>query len=268
MSQEGSILTLMLSINSLPTCVFCGSEDMSEEHVIADWALRAFGRSRRPFLRRGAMTASSIPGASGLRVTPEEPFLTAKVVCRTCNNGWLSDIDRAASEVLKPVLQSGTTVTLSTAGQTAAANWVYKSAIVFDVAEHGRHGPLAPLREPFFAAKQAGARAGIWLGPASDPGVLPLSGTEIGLWRFGVQPTKRLLRLSMRINSADGSTSSSTESVHPIPGYHVMLGNLWAFLGHPHMPPVDDQALRGFAQVWPAMPTDVAVSGRSKRVPL
>lgn len=256
----------MPSISSLPTCVFCDSDDMSEEHVIADWALRAFGRTRRPFLLRGSLGSSPVPGRSSMRVSPQEPFLTARVVCTACNNGWISDIDRGAAEVLKPALQSAAAVSLSPAGQAAAASWVYKSAIVFDAAEHGRDGPLAPLREPFFASKRAGNGAAIWLGPSSDPSVLPLSATEVGLSRFGVQPTKRVLRLSLRIDSADGTSSTSSESVHPIPGYHVMLGNLWSFLGHPHVPPVDDQALKGFAQVWPPTRSEVVVTGRSKRL--
>ena len=38
----------MPSAITLERCIFCGEQEVSEEHIIADWALRAFARSRKP----------------------------------------------------------------------------------------------------------------------------------------------------------------------------------------------------------------------------
>ena len=35
-------------LRELDRCVFCDGTDMTEEHLIADWAHRAFARKRKP----------------------------------------------------------------------------------------------------------------------------------------------------------------------------------------------------------------------------
>lgn len=35
----------------LKACIFCGSDDISQEHLVSDWMLRAFANSKRPDLR-------------------------------------------------------------------------------------------------------------------------------------------------------------------------------------------------------------------------
>jgi hypothetical protein len=81
-------------VRELDRCVFCDSDDVTEEHLIADWAHRAFAKSRKP---QNRMLASGI-AADQLALKDGDPVLTARVICRACNNGWVSSIDRAASE--------------------------------------------------------------------------------------------------------------------------------------------------------------------------
>lgn len=38
----------MASFRELDVCIFCGDSDMTKEHVIAAWVLRAFQQQRRP----------------------------------------------------------------------------------------------------------------------------------------------------------------------------------------------------------------------------
>jgi hypothetical protein len=71
----------MTSFRELDECIFCGDSDMTEEHLIAAWVLRAFHRQRKP----DAGLSGSFVGPGQMRLSPEEPISTAKVVCRSCN---------------------------------------------------------------------------------------------------------------------------------------------------------------------------------------
>lgn len=129
----------MSSAITLKRCIFCGAEGVSEEHIIAEWAFRAFARSRKP----RPNFAGTFTAPDQLKVEADEPIQTAGVTCKPCNNGWLSLIDNDAARVLKPLIQGASEVTLDAAGQTAFAAWINKCALIFDAAQHG---PMASLR--------------------------------------------------------------------------------------------------------------------------
>lgn len=99
----------------LAACIFCGDPDITQEHLVADWAIRAFTRQRKPFL-----LAAHLPVAGeSARVGSAAPTLAAGVTCRECNNGWISTLDREASTFLKPIIR-GSTVTMSPSQQAIA----------------------------------------------------------------------------------------------------------------------------------------------------
>jgi hypothetical protein len=79
--------------------------DMTEEHLIAAWILGAFHRQRKP----DAGLRGSFVGPGQMRLSPDEPISTAKVVCRSCNNEWLSVVDNAAADVLKSLIRGSPT---------------------------------------------------------------------------------------------------------------------------------------------------------------
>lgn len=153
----------MASFRELDACIFCGDSDMTEEHLIAAWVLRAFHRQRRP---EPGFTGTFV-GRGEMQLSPEEPISTARVVCRSCNNGWLSVIDNAAAEVLKPLIRGDDTVTLDGSEQAAFAAWIYKCALIFDAAAKGSNGELVSLREGFRESREAGPGCVIYAGPAT-----------------------------------------------------------------------------------------------------
>lgn len=105
---------------------------------MADWVLRAFARSKKPqFALAGTIVA---PGQ--MRLEAAEPVSTAQVVCARCNNGWMSRIDNAAAQVLRPLVQGQTAVDLVAGAQQAVAGWIFKSALTFDALQTGNAGPL------------------------------------------------------------------------------------------------------------------------------
>jgi hypothetical protein len=236
----------MSSAITLERCIFCGDQEVSEEHIIAAWALRAFARSRKP----DRSFAGTFTAPDQLKVEAARPIQTAGVTCKACNNGWLSLIDNDAARVLKPLIQGESEVELDAAGQSAFAAWIYKCALIFDAAQHGVDGQLASLRTGFMESQLAGPGCVIYAGPTGAPAPFELPGLEekLGLRLFGVRPANGTVRLEI-----NGQLSEI-----PIPGYQVLLGNLCAYLGG-QVPPIGPESLVGFEQVWLARDEPVVV---------
>jgi hypothetical protein len=244
------------SLHQPDGCIFCGSSDLTEEHLIAAWVFRAFHRSRR----HPAGFGGTFVGPGELHISPEEPIATAKVLCRRCNNEWISRIDTAAADVLKPLIRGEETVTLDRAGQVAFAAWIYKSALVFDAAIDDEDGDLASLRQGFHDSHEAGPGCVIYAGlappaPISLPGVPEVAGLRM----FGVRPISGTMNLEINVQNPDGTVTPGRQTAIAIPGYQVMLGALCAYLGG-RVPPITEDSLEGYVQVWPARSEPVTVS--------
>lgn len=250
-------------LRELDRCVFCDGGDVTEEHLIADWAHRAFAKSRKP---NGLMSAAIAQGGR-LMKTHDDPVGTAKVVCRDCNNRWLSEVDNRASRVLKPLVRGEREVELDRAGQTAVAAWIYKCALIFDVVEYGHGGPLASQRPLFRDSPLAGPGCAITVGPALPPPSLTVGDppTTVNLWMLGVRPANGTMHLTVDVQSADGSETTRSEQPTriSIPGYQVMVGALNAYLGGRSVFPIAPESLVGYAFVWPARTEPVTVRAAS-----
>jgi hypothetical protein len=75
-------------------CVFCGSSDLTREHILPDW-LTEIGLDLEPSIHH-AGPRNRLP-----RQWSARPYTTTvKMVCAACNNGWLSQL----AGVAKPVI--------------------------------------------------------------------------------------------------------------------------------------------------------------------
>lgn len=108
------------------TCVFCGKPGKLErEHIISDWisdSLKLAGLT--PPIKHEMKSGERIIvwiGANRLEVAP-------KCVCRTCNGGWMSDLEVAVRPVLEPLLYAKER-TVSPAEQTLIATWLAVKAV-------------------------------------------------------------------------------------------------------------------------------------------
>jgi hypothetical protein len=81
-----------------------------------------------------------------------------------------------------------------------------------------------------------------------------LSGSFVGPGEMSLSPGSSDVR-----RPSDQRRSPGTPSSIPIPGYQVMLGGLYAYLGGP-VAPITPKSLEGYVQIWPAKPAPVVVS--------
>jgi hypothetical protein len=245
----------MVCGRTLDRCIFCEGHPTTEEHVVADWVLRAFARTKKPqFGLAGTMVA---PGQ--MRLEAAEPISTARVVCQPCNNGWMSRIDNAAARVLRPLVQGKAVVDLASGAQRAVAGWIFKSALTFDALQSGNEGPLGGLRGDFAASHRAPPGCTVYLGPAPPvPFSLATVPEAAGLVMFGVRPTEGRMNVRSQIHTPDGKLARVGSSNLAIPGYLVMLGRVQAIISGVRAPLVPTSG-QGFVRIWPTANEPVTV---------
>lgn len=164
-------------------CLFCGSSDVTEEHLIAAWVFRAVQQTRKPKIN--VIRTNRSTGQSVDRYGIQQD--TAEVSCRSCNNGWMSRLDNAAAEVLKPLLRANAPVNLSEKQQIAVAAWCLKTVMVNDLPLTGGQSLLREYAPRLMQDGQPPEFIEIWHGPPSlSPtdgfamvGVLPNDGTLV-----------------------------------------------------------------------------------------
>ena len=71
----------------------------------------------------------------------------ARVVCETCNNGWMSDLDAQASATMSNMIRHGSAVSLLPIGIASIAMFAYKAAVVVNCAGNELGGPFFPPAE-------------------------------------------------------------------------------------------------------------------------
>lgn len=136
-------------------CIFCDNNSGSREHLWPKWI-----HERKDF---GPLKMER--GKSGKVIIPH-PQITVKTVCRSCNNGWMSDLESENIPIIGNTLQD-IAVPLDQAQQTTVGAWAMKTAMMSDSTK----GRLAPNR--FYKrgecvnmrlTREIPARTLIWIG--------------------------------------------------------------------------------------------------------
>jgi hypothetical protein len=128
----------MTSGRRVGECLFCGQTgELTDEDLISKWANKA--RTERS--GRAPKIAYSSRRVDGDVIIPLEQKLrqTYSVirvpdVCATCNRGWMSRIDKTASEIVKRLLP-GHRVGLPVRDQEALARWLALKTLIADRAD-------------------------------------------------------------------------------------------------------------------------------------
>lgn len=119
-------------------CIFCGSTDISGEHIWPQWAAPILGHKSK----RGKRLEQFIVHTRKFQLVSTESKKghghTAdrkiRAVCQNCNNTWMSAVEKQAKDILTPMM-TGSNVELTQEMQKALADWITLKVLV---AEHNR----------------------------------------------------------------------------------------------------------------------------------
>lgn len=152
-------------------CIFCGEDGKaSTEHVIPKWAgavlLRLPTTGVNPGGRRMThrFTPSEGNDTKAREWETDEPSLTTSSVCLGCNNGWLSELESAASPILGPLLL-GKPASLATEEQRTLATWIYKTVLLLQMVRAKTDRPIPTRRfHELYELGRPPADVRVWLG--------------------------------------------------------------------------------------------------------
>lgn len=120
---------IVVSFERALLCLFCPNLADSREHLWSSWMnevlpTKAPGSTTYTLDREGEDSKSWL--------SPKPATHTVKVVCETCNTGWMSKIEARAKPIMVPLLR-GEERELHKADQEALAAWAYLKTVI---AEH------------------------------------------------------------------------------------------------------------------------------------
>jgi hypothetical protein len=151
-------------------CIFCGRSGLSKEHVFPDWMREIFPRSSTDTHTHGSMDYGHLP------IVGQNPLVSqrtrqgqagtrkVRVVCRTCNGGWLSRMEKSTQPVLKDLLQ-GHSFSFTDEQREALARWITRTVMTAEfLDQHGATITQAE-RSAFFTSPNALPHWNIWIAP-------------------------------------------------------------------------------------------------------
>ena len=107
------------------TCIFCGLTADSREHLLPEWLQGLFESEEQHVYWREV---------GGQKTSWKKKGFTekTKVVCASCNHGWMSQLETVAKEVLSPAIaRSMVPWRFDLQSQWVAAEWATKTSYVF-----------------------------------------------------------------------------------------------------------------------------------------
>jgi hypothetical protein len=151
-------------------CVFCGESpvQLTVEDALPNWLLAFWGSQQ---FAVGEVTQVYQHLDTGERTVFNAPLsVSAKIVCVTCNTGWMSDIQSRASKYLKPMI-SGEQISLDSSAQRWVATWAFMTACAWEFAQPRRNIPRSKRRELKELRRQPPSGTQLWIGyyASQDP---------------------------------------------------------------------------------------------------
>ncbi|RDI21705.1 hypothetical protein [Lentzea flaviverrucosa] len=153
-------------------CLMCGSDgELSREHAIPAWIGRELNTTSEPVGHR----YEGFPGSGISREwTAKCIDIKVKKICKTCNNGWMSRLEKEAEPVLTPLIQ-GTSRAVTTVECKLITRWFLKTMLMLELAGDRTQRVALPTHEDWVRAGHLPPDVALWLGAARRP-----SGTATG----------------------------------------------------------------------------------------
>jgi hypothetical protein len=151
-------------------CIFCGSTPLSKEHFWPNWAAS--------LLKKGGVSLKTEhfvqKHKSGMLLNPKRLTrqgsactFKIKIVCKSCNNGWMGRIEGRVKPILSEMI-IGRTVLLSEQDQTLLATWITMKMIISE--HHMNKSPITDKRRlyEFYKNPKPIDWATIWIALCED----------------------------------------------------------------------------------------------------
>jgi hypothetical protein len=132
-------------------CIFCQKQaKLTPEHIWPRWTTKLFPNQKFTIQRVDGRDGSVLQEwrDSGISVSP-------KLVCKECNEGWMSDIETKASTVIKKMVNTQGRIQLSFSEVTSLAEFTFKTSVLADHLSSGRKPFFTPSTRNHFAQSRA-----------------------------------------------------------------------------------------------------------------
>jgi hypothetical protein len=112
----------------MSTCAFCSkAAKISGEHIWSQWMRELFPSKRFRFFQRDES------GKVIKTWNPHNLDLTANVVCKPCNEGWMSDLERQhAKPAMTALIVGDKGITVSQSQRQLNGAFAFKTAVIVD----------------------------------------------------------------------------------------------------------------------------------------
>jgi hypothetical protein len=181
----------------MATCAFCGETgNPSSEHVIPRWLSGPLTRAQlHPQVDVAAEMVThrfERPVDSGTESREWRSRglgLLTNRVCKTCNSGWLSNLESDAGPIVAPLV-TGQAASLDGHHQTLLATWSYKTLLLCQMLRPPsiRSIPASRLRQ-FFTDRRPPDDAHLWIGVTQGGTAVHESSTHVDFKTVGDNAT-------------------------------------------------------------------------------
>jgi hypothetical protein len=148
------------------TCIFCQQRGVSREHAWPKWLLSSIGNCNP-----SSMTEALL-GPKNPSVTWTGPEVTVNCVCRTCNNGWMSDLEGRARPIVGSLLND-VSFSLDSSQQSDLTLWSVKTAMVFEATDRTRRWFYSDVNRKLLCnSREIPHRTRVWIGRYAQSNIL------------------------------------------------------------------------------------------------
>ena len=150
-------------------CIFCAQRrQVSREHVLPRWMVKSFDMQGR------IVIDSTTRGVTDPVHERSDLFVHLEgKICTSCNNGWLSALERQVKPILEPMVLNQRRMSLDSQQQVLLATWAIKTIFLLELAWL----QMYPASRPFtgytaseaelawlFSHKTPPPRSRVWIG--------------------------------------------------------------------------------------------------------
>jgi len=248
-------------------CIFCGEGGtqgniMTEEHYWSTWIDELLPKDLKPeYIEFRAKITAKGAALAGLPLSRTRQGASNtrrfRVVCRRCNNTWMSGMDTAVIPHLTPLIL-GQPATLDEEAQRTVAKWVTMKMLVIENSSSMGSAPdpiFGPeVRKAFMDHRSIPAYVTIHLAPCAGPEwpkrvqryASALTSNRTAYWDGRIKNTQSLTwgigRLLVQVDATTQGDVAPFFARHP---EHFIMSQLWPLRGGPMAwptkPPVSDR---------------------------